>query len=297
MKPLVSDALWEKLEPLLPPPPPRRFRFPGRKPLDYRKTLTGILFVPKTGIAWDDLPADLGCGCGKTCRHHLRLWHRAGVWQELHALLLAELNGADQIDWSRALIDASFCKAPGRGRGHRPQPHGPQQVRQQAPRPDRRPGYALERDRDRRQRQRGHAGAGRAREQAGRRRQAGAEAGTAGATARQRGLRFRAVAGVVALAGDHTAAGPSGSGAWQRPGEVPLVCRADDFLVAFLRPLAASARPPHGDSRGLPPHRAFFDLFEVLDSLNLIFSERCKGVAYRLKKYGYDVKVMKYCLD
>src|SRR5216684_2737092 len=95
MKQLVSDALWERLQPLLPPPPQRRFRFPGRKPLDYRKILTGILFVLKTGIAWDDLPAELGCGCGKTCHHYLRQWHQAGVWQRLHALLLAELNGAD----------------------------------------------------------------------------------------------------------------------------------------------------------------------------------------------------------
>ena len=83
MKPLVTDALWERLEPLLPPPPRRRFRFPGRKPLDPRKILTGILFVLKTGIAWDDLPAELGCGCGKTCRHYLRVWHRAGVWLKL----------------------------------------------------------------------------------------------------------------------------------------------------------------------------------------------------------------------
>src|SRR5436190_13639283 len=94
MKPLVTDALWERLQPLLPPPPARRFRFPGRKPLDYRKILTGILFVLKTGIAWDDLPAERGCGCGKTCRHYLRAWHQAGVWRPLHAVLRAELNGA-----------------------------------------------------------------------------------------------------------------------------------------------------------------------------------------------------------
>jgi transposase len=122
MRPLVSDALWERLRPRLPPPPPRRFRFPGRKPLDYRKLLTGIVFVLKTGIAWDDLPAELGCGCGKTCRHYLRLWHRAGVWQELHAMSLAELNGADQIDRERALIDASFAEAPGGGEDTGPNP-------------------------------------------------------------------------------------------------------------------------------------------------------------------------------
>src|ERR1700752_2235573 len=112
MKLLVPDALWERLQPLLPPPPQRRFRFPGRKPLDYRNVLTGILFVLKTGIAWDDLPAELGCGCGKTCRHYLRAWHAPGVWRRLHAVLLAELNGADRIDWERAVIDASFAKAP-----------------------------------------------------------------------------------------------------------------------------------------------------------------------------------------
>src|SRR6185503_8972085 len=122
MKLLVTDALWERIQPLLPPPPPRRFRFPGRKPLDYRKILTGILFVLKTGIAWDDLPSELGWGCGKTCHHYLRQWHLAGVWLQLHALLLAELNGADQIDWERALIDASFAKAPEGGEDTGPNP-------------------------------------------------------------------------------------------------------------------------------------------------------------------------------
>jgi transposase len=78
MRPLVTDELWGHVQLLL-PPPQRRFRFPGRKPLDYRNILTGILFVLKTGIAWDDLPAELGCGCGKICRHYLRLWHQAGV--------------------------------------------------------------------------------------------------------------------------------------------------------------------------------------------------------------------------
>src|SRR5581483_10932667 len=121
-KPLLPDGLWQEIEPLLPPLKPRRFCFPGRKPLDYRKVLTGILFVLKTGIAWDDLPAELGLGCGKTCRHYLQQWYQAGVWQQLHAVLLAELNGADQIDWHRAIIDASFVKAPEGGEDTGPNP-------------------------------------------------------------------------------------------------------------------------------------------------------------------------------
>jgi transposase len=122
MKLLVTDALGDRLQSLLPSPPPRRFRFPGRKRLDYRTILTGILFVLKTGIAWDDLPAELGCGCGKTCRHYLQVWHQGGVWRQLHAVLLAELNGADLIDGERALIDASFAKAPEGGEDTGPNP-------------------------------------------------------------------------------------------------------------------------------------------------------------------------------
>lgn len=122
MKVLVSDALWARVEPLLPPPEPRRFRFPGRKPLDQRRILTGILYVLKTGIAWDDLPAELGWGCGKTCRDYLRRWHARGVWQQLHALLLTELNAADLIDWSRAILDGSFAKAPEGGEDTGPNP-------------------------------------------------------------------------------------------------------------------------------------------------------------------------------
>jgi transposase len=122
MKPLVTDELWQRVEPLLPPPPKRRARFPGRKPLDYRKVLTGILFVLKSGIGWDDLPAELGCGCGKTCRNYLQAWQQAGVWQRLHQVLLTELDEAGQIDWSRAALDAAFAKAPLGGADTGPNP-------------------------------------------------------------------------------------------------------------------------------------------------------------------------------
>jgi len=121
-KPLVSDALWERLAPLLPKPKPRRFRFPGRKPLHPRNILSGILFVLKTGIGWDDLPAELGWGCGKTCRQTLRRWHRLGIWTTLHRILLEELHGAEQLDWSRALIDCAFAKAPLGGGATGPNP-------------------------------------------------------------------------------------------------------------------------------------------------------------------------------
>src|SRR3954447_14612894 len=106
-KPLLPDDLWAKVEPLLPAPKPRRFRFPGRKPLDNRKALAGILFVLKTGIPWEDLPPEMGCGSGMSCWRRLRDGQHADVWTRLVEVLLAELQGAALIDWSRAAIDGS----------------------------------------------------------------------------------------------------------------------------------------------------------------------------------------------
>jgi len=121
-KPLVSDALWQRIEPLLPPPRPRRARSPGRRPLDYRKVLTGIIFVLKTGINWEDVPAELGWGCGKTCKHYLKAWQGAGIWHQLHQVLLQELQDADQIDWSRGAADSTKARALGGGADTGPNP-------------------------------------------------------------------------------------------------------------------------------------------------------------------------------
>ena len=106
----VEDGLWELIEPLL-PRPQRRFRNPGRRRLDDRKAPCGILFVLYTGIAWEFLPQELGYGSGMTCWRRLRDWHQAGVWQRLHELLLARLNAAGALDWSRAAADGSHVRA------------------------------------------------------------------------------------------------------------------------------------------------------------------------------------------
>ncbi|MFF3469142.1 IS5 family transposase [Streptomyces sp. NPDC001984] len=107
---IVSDELWARIEPLL-PVVPRRADHPGRKRLDDRKVLSGILFVLYTGIPWEFLPQELGFGSGMTCWRRLRDWNEAGVWQRLHESLLAELNAAGALDWSRAVIDGSHVRA------------------------------------------------------------------------------------------------------------------------------------------------------------------------------------------
>ena len=107
---IVPDRLWERVEPLL-PKKERRFRYPGRKRLDDRAALQGILFVLHTGIAWRHLPPELGFGSGSTCYRRLDEWQKAGVWERLHALLLSELRAAGELEWSRAVADSSHVQA------------------------------------------------------------------------------------------------------------------------------------------------------------------------------------------
>jgi transposase len=108
-KPLLPDELWTIIEPLLPKwtPSPKG----GHPRLEDRKALTGILFVLKTGIPWEDLPREMGCGCGMTCWRRLRDWQQDGTWDKIHRVLLDRLRGANKINWSRAVVDSSSVRA------------------------------------------------------------------------------------------------------------------------------------------------------------------------------------------
>jgi transposase len=107
----IDDRLWGEIEPLI-PVRERRFRHPGRKPIPDRLVLNGILYVLHTGVAWEDLPQEFGYGSGVTAWRRLRDWQKAGVWDALHHKLLAKLNAAGAIDWSRATVDGSHVRAP-----------------------------------------------------------------------------------------------------------------------------------------------------------------------------------------
>jgi transposase len=108
---LVPDDLWERVAPLLPPHPPRRRRHPGRRPIDDRMALAGVIYVLHKGVAWRDVPASVvGCS-GVTCRRRLRDWTAAGVWPRLHELLPAELRAAGLLDLNQAAVDGSHIRA------------------------------------------------------------------------------------------------------------------------------------------------------------------------------------------
>jgi transposase len=99
---LLPDPLWDLVEPFLPILPRRPQG--GRPRVSDRACLTGILFVLRSGIPWQMLPQELGCGSGMTCWRRLRDWQCAGVWDVIHFALLDWLARDDRIDWSRAVV-------------------------------------------------------------------------------------------------------------------------------------------------------------------------------------------------
>ena len=108
-KPLLSDELWAVVKPLLPPELPKPKG--GRPRLDNRAALTGILFVLRSGIPWEMLPKEMGCGSGMTCWRRLRDWQEAGVWDRLQQALLDRLGRRNAIDFTRAALDSAAVAA------------------------------------------------------------------------------------------------------------------------------------------------------------------------------------------
>jgi transposase len=119
-RPLLPDHLWELARLFLPPHPPHPKG--GRPFLDDRRALTGIIFILKTGIPWEYLPKEMGCGSGMTCWRRLRAWCRAGVWPRIHQFLLDHLRFLKKIDFTRFLIDSSHLRAMGAGAKTGPSP-------------------------------------------------------------------------------------------------------------------------------------------------------------------------------
>ena len=58
-----------------------------------RAALTGILFALHSGIPWEMLPQQMGCGSDTTGWRRLRDWREAGVWDRILNAVSAAYDG------------------------------------------------------------------------------------------------------------------------------------------------------------------------------------------------------------
>lgn len=116
----MPEKLYQLAVPLLPPekqPGPQG----GRRPIGHHTVLKVIWFVLVTGCRWDDVPQEMGC-CGETARTRLQSWERAGIWDQLHRLLLTMLQHEHELHAETAIIDTTQVRAFGGGDATGPSP-------------------------------------------------------------------------------------------------------------------------------------------------------------------------------
>src|SRR6266487_3654988 len=89
---LLPDALWQRIQPLL-PPPPSHARGGAPRTVSDRACMAAIIFMARTSTPWALLPVgEFGCGSVTTCWRRFAEWARAGVFERLQELLLDELG-------------------------------------------------------------------------------------------------------------------------------------------------------------------------------------------------------------
>jgi transposase len=101
----LSDEQWAVLEPLIAKQKAGR----GRPRAEDRRTLNGIIFVLKTGCAWEDMPREYGAHV--TCWRRLNRWSEDGTWERVWRALLGQLDSQGKLEWAQAFLDGSFVPA------------------------------------------------------------------------------------------------------------------------------------------------------------------------------------------
>lgn len=94
---------------LLPKHPPQPKG--GRPPADDRQCLRALIFILKSGIAYQMLPTEVFGVSGSTCWRRLRDWTDAGIWTELHHRMLNHLGKLGGIDLDTVVVDSQSVRA------------------------------------------------------------------------------------------------------------------------------------------------------------------------------------------
>jgi putative transposase len=103
----VSDDLWAKIEPILAEyDPPKRV---GRKRIDQRRALDGIIYRLRSGVQWNQLPKEFGDD--SSVHRTLQRWVELGVFERIWAALVEQCEELGGVNWEWQAADAAMGKA------------------------------------------------------------------------------------------------------------------------------------------------------------------------------------------
>jgi putative transposase len=104
----VDDALWARVQPLIPPPLPSLRG--GRARVDDRRVFGAILYVLRTGCQWNALPKEL---CSSSTAHRrFQEWEAGGFFRALWEAGLTEYDELQGIEWEWQAVDGAMTKSP-----------------------------------------------------------------------------------------------------------------------------------------------------------------------------------------
>lgn len=112
----VSDKLWEVAKDLIPEKKRdpnktyQRKKGGGRKPLDPRRVLSGILYILRNGSLWKALPKEYGAS--SSVHRYFQYWLKAGFFLMLWQKGLEQYDELEGIAWEWQSIDGAMVKAP-----------------------------------------------------------------------------------------------------------------------------------------------------------------------------------------
>ena len=104
----LTEEQWQVIKPFI-PVPARRPDGRGRPRVDDRSVLNGVLWIMRTGAAWQDLPGRYPSPA--TCHRRFQSWCRTDVFEKILNALAQDLEERGQLDLSECFIDGTFAPA------------------------------------------------------------------------------------------------------------------------------------------------------------------------------------------
>ena len=119
----LSDAQWERLQPLLPQQRHGKGTKGGRPSINHRQIINGILWILRTGSPLEALPGRYGKRSTVSTRYYR--WIEQGIWDRIYDAVKAHADASGELDWEVHHVDATVIRAHQHAAGAKKGTHKP----------------------------------------------------------------------------------------------------------------------------------------------------------------------------